>query len=270
LELIAALDVYKYKDYRQLLKYRIQLEGRGAHGRMAEAAKCQSSYLSQVLAGTSQLTAEQAYAVASTWGLDEDGLEYVTGLVHLDRASTSHYRMYWDKKLKNISRRKEQLSERLTTQRKLTGEEQAKYYATWFYPAIHTLAAIPKFQTITTLAARLNIARDIVARAAGDLHAMGLVTFEGESIKTIAHDVHSRSSGLIVSHHNVWRNIANQRLQDRAEGSNYHYTALYGLSEKDVSQLKELVTNFIRETRHLVAPSKEETAVCLAVDLFEI
>jgi hypothetical protein len=116
----------------------------------------------------------------------------------------------------------------------------------------------------------LNIARDIVARAAGDLHAMGLVTFEGESIKTIAHDVHSRSSGLIVSHHNVWRNIANQRLQDRAEGSNYHYTALYGLSEKDVSQLKELVTNFIRETRHLVAPSKEETAVCLAVDLFEI
>ena len=48
--LIAALDVYIYKDYRQLLKDRIQMEGRGDRGRMAEAARCQSSYLSLVLA----------------------------------------------------------------------------------------------------------------------------------------------------------------------------------------------------------------------------
>ena len=41
--------------------------------------------------------AEQAYAVASNWGLEEDGLEYVTGFVHLDRAATSHYSMCWEK-----------------------------------------------------------------------------------------------------------------------------------------------------------------------------
>ena len=74
----------------------------------------------------------------------------------------------------------------------------------------------------------------------------------------------------MVSHHNVWRNIANQRLQDKPQGSNYHYTARYGLSADDVSKLKDLIAAFIRETRDIVAPSKEETAVCLAVDLFEI
>jgi uncharacterized protein (TIGR02147 family) len=264
------MDVFKYKDYRQLLKDRIHLEGRGAHGRMAEAARCQSSYLSQVLSGSSQLTTEQAFAIASTWGLDEDGIEYVTGLVQFDRSATQEYKLHWQNKLKSIARRKEQLSERITTNRTLTGEEQAKYYATWFYPAIHTLASIPKFRTVAAIATRLNLPRDTIARAANDLAAMGLVSFQGEAIVTIEHNIHARSSGLMVSHHNVWRNIANQRLQDRPPGSNYHYTALYGLSETDVSRLKDLIADFIRETRDVVAPSKEETVVCLAVDLFEV
>jgi uncharacterized protein (TIGR02147 family) len=264
------MDIYKYKDYRKLLRDRIQMEGRGAHGRMAEAARCQSSYLSQVLSGSSQLTAEQAFAIASTWGLDPDGLDYVTGLVQLDRSATHEFRLHWQNKLTSLARRKEQLSERISTNRTLTGEEQAKYYATWFYPAIHTLASIPKFRSVASLATRLNLTRDTIARAANDLAAMGLVSFEGEAIVTIEHNVHSQSSGLMVSHHNVWRNIANQRLQDRTPGSNYHYTALYGLSENDVSRLKDVIAEFIRQTRDIVAPSTEETAVCLALDLFEV
>lgn len=264
------MDIYKYKDYRQLIKDRIQFEGRGAHGRIAEAARCQSSYLSQVLSGSSQLTTEQAYAIAASWGLDDDGVEYVTGLVQLDRSATKEYRLHWQKKLASIASRKEQLSERISSARKLTGEEQAKYYATWFYPAIHTLASIPQFRHIGSLSTRLNLPRETIARAANELAAMGLVSIEGDMVTTIEHNIHSRSSGLMVSHHNVWRNIANQRLQDRPQGSNYHYTALYGLSQKDVTKLKDLIADFIRETREIVAPSLEETAVCLAVDLFEI
>jgi hypothetical protein len=107
------VDIYKYKDYRQLIKDRIQFEGRGAHGRIAEAARCQSSYLSQVLSGSSQLTTEQAYAIAASWGLDDDGVEYVTGLVQLDRSATKEYRLHWQKKLASIASRKEQLSERV-------------------------------------------------------------------------------------------------------------------------------------------------------------
>ncbi len=264
------MNIYNYKDYRLLLKDRIRMEGRGAHGRFAEAARCQSSYLSQVLSGVSQLTAEQAYAIASSWGLDEDGLEYVTGLVQLDRSATQEYRQHWKKKIESLARRKEQLSERISANKTLSGEEQAKYYATWFYPAIHTLASIPDLRTISALAARLNLPKDTVARAVNDLLSMGLVSLDGDTISVLEHSVHSRSSGLMFSHHNVWRNIANQRLQDKPQGSNYHYTALYGLSVDDVRKLKDLIAAFIRETRDIVAPSKEETAVCLAVDLFEI
>lgn len=264
------MDVYKYKDYRKLLKDHIQMEGRGSHGRMAETARCQSSYLSQVLSGSSQLTSEQAYAIATSWGLDEEGVDYVTGLVQLDRSATQEYRHYWQKKLDAIANHKEQLSERITTGRTLTAEEQAKYYATWFYPAIHTLASIPQFRTVTSLATRLNLPRETVARAANELDGMGLISLNGETITSIEHSIHSRSSGLMVSHHNVWRNIANQRLQDKPPGTNYHYTALYGLSETDATKLKDLIAEFIRKTRDIVAPSKEETAVCLAVDLFEI
>jgi len=253
------------------MKDRIGIEGRGTHGRIAKIAGCQSSYLSQVLSGSAQLTSEQAFAIATSWGLDDEGIEYVVGLVQCDRSATKEYRRHWQKKLERIVARKEQLSERISSGgRQLTGEEQARYYATWFYPAIHTLASVPKYRTISALSARLNLPRETIARAVNDLVAMGLVVLEGDVIKTIEHNVHSRSSGLMVSHHNVWRNIANQRLQDQLPGTNYHYTALYGLSEVDASRLKDLVADFIRETRNIVAPSKEETVVCLAVDLFEI
>ncbi len=172
-----------------------------------------------------QLTADQAYAIGSACGLDEDGLEYVTGLVQLDRSATQEYRQHWKKKIESLARRKEQLTERISANRTLSGEEQAKHYAKWFYPAIHTLGSIPELQTISALSSRLNLPRETVARAVLDLSSMGLVSLDGDAITVVEHNVHSRSSGLMVSHHNVWRNIANQRLQDKPPGSNYHYTA---------------------------------------------
>jgi uncharacterized protein (TIGR02147 family) len=222
------------------------------------------------LAGTAHLTNEQAFAMGKSWGLDDEAIEYLGGLVQMGRSATKEYRLYWEQKLRALSKRKEQLSERITTSRTLTGEEQARYYSTWFYPAIHTLASIKSLQNVNALTARLNLPRETVARAIAELAKMGLISVDGDKVATCEHDVHTKSSGLMVSHHAIWRNIANQRLQDQEPGSNYHYTALYGLSEKDVLKLKDLIAQFIRDTRAIVAPSKEETAVCLAVDMFQL
>ena len=264
------MNVYKYNDYRDLIKYHLEQAGRGGHTRLSEVAGCQSSYLSQVLGGGTHLNVEQVIAIAKSWGLDTDDTDYFIALVQRDRASSRHARTYWEQKIALTAKNKKQLSERLSTRRLLNEEEQTKYFAVWFYPAIHTLSAVSELRSMKIMASRLGISFETVARAANDLAGMGLVSVEGDMITPVSFDIHARSSAHNVSYHNVWRNIASQRLQDRLPGENYHYTALYSLSASDVDKLKDLITEFINTTRKIVAPSKEETAVCLALDLFEL
>ena len=69
--------------------------------------------------------------------------------------------------------------------------------------------------------------------------------------------------------HLNWRKRANENYR-RNDPEAIHYTAIHGLSVADVDKIRHLVLKAIEESRAIVAPSKEEDAVCFTCDFFRV
>jgi uncharacterized protein (TIGR02147 family) len=266
------MDLYSFENYRSVLRHWIDnVAQRGGQKRLSEGAGCLPSYLSQVMAGNAELTPDQAYGMAGVMGFDREGTDFFVLLAHRERAASKSYRSYLDRNISEIKKRKQQMSERLNPSRVLSGDDQARYYAAWFFSAIHALTSVPEYQSIKALEKKLRISSDVIERAVSDLERMELVRQEGDKVIALARDVHAAStSALNYSYHSVWRAVANQRMQETTAGQNVHYTALYGISRSDMLRIKSLCYDFIQNTREIVGPSKEEGVAVLGLDFFEL
>jgi hypothetical protein len=100
--------VYLMTSYRDYLRYVIQVnEGtRGFRTRLAEAASCQPSYLSQVLGGTASFSLDQLLGIARYLGLNESEWEYLRELGILDRAGGQKLREDCESRLNALRERR--------------------------------------------------------------------------------------------------------------------------------------------------------------------
>lgn len=93
--------VYEADTYREFLRnYLASLPrgGRGELSRLAEYLGVNNTLLSQILAGTRELSSEQAYALGTYWNFDERETDYFLTLVQIERAGTHAYRDHLEKK----------------------------------------------------------------------------------------------------------------------------------------------------------------------------
>jgi hypothetical protein len=74
------MEIFGFNDYRSYLSHRLANDDegryRGYHKKLADAARCQSSHLSQVLASNANLTLEQAMGLASFWNMNAQELSF--------------------------------------------------------------------------------------------------------------------------------------------------------------------------------------------------
>lgn len=91
------------KSSVEVLKRQVQLHASewGYKTRLAVAAGCQKSYISQVLAGIHPLQVEHMCGLAEFWKATETELEYLINLVSYERAGTSGLRNYYRRRLES-------------------------------------------------------------------------------------------------------------------------------------------------------------------------
>jgi hypothetical protein len=77
----------------------------------------------------------------------------------------------------------------------------------------------------------------------------------------------SRDSIFSFNNNNNWRQRA-QSLAVQKNSENIHYTGVYSLSLDDLERLRQMVLDFIDQTRNLVVASAEEEVVCFTCDVF--
>ena len=86
-------SVFESLDYKRYMRQQIAAHGDvyGYKSRLAAAAGCQKSYLSQVLNGAHDLTLEHAAGLAAFWQLPRLDGEYFMELVNWARASSPRF-----------------------------------------------------------------------------------------------------------------------------------------------------------------------------------
>ncbi len=266
-------EVFGFSSYRDYLSHRIATteEGRGYQKQLAIAAKCQSSYLSQVLSGNANLTFEQAFGISQFWEFDKDQTDFFMTLVSLERAGTPRLRDYLVDEIEAIRVKRSTLSSRMEHRPAVDPDPNIEYYSNWYMPVIHTMVAIPRFRQAQAIARQISLPLETVESALDQLRDSGLVQQTADGWINTARDIHLRSdSPLNYHYHNVVRMLANRRMQESAPGENIHYSAIYSLSESDFARIKQDLLTMLDKTRTTVIASTEETVAAFTLDLFRI
>lgn len=266
------MTLFEEADYKKVLLIKIEENSavRGYKTQLAHAAGCQKSFLSQVLYSHIHLTPDHALGIANFWKLSADERDYFLELVQRDRASSPALRGLAEARIREIRRRNQDLATRFQKTKPLEEAQQALYYSSWHWSAIHILLTVPNFRTAAAIARRLQLSEDFVVRCLENLKAMELIEQRGNEWQVTQNDIHlPQDSPLTAMNHSNWRNRAVADSQMRLPDS-LHYTALHSLSRKDFEALKSMLMSFLDQSRKIVRESAEEELVCFCLDWFRV
>lgn len=266
-------SIFEFSDYKVFLLQWIDSAPRGGRGvrrRLAEACACQVAYVSHVLAADRHFSLEQAEAAARFMRLREDELEFFILLVERARAGTVELRRYFDRQLNSRRRAHNEIQKRVRIEQTITSEDQATYYSSWHYQAIHSALTIEGINSVEHLAARLNFSVDRINSILLFLLQKGLIHQTSKGYSATAKYIHlPRQSPLIGKLHANWR-IKTLSVLERQRQDDMHYSGLVTLAEKDVATVREILKRALANAIDVVKPSKEETLCVLAMDFYEL
>lgn len=266
-------SVFEFQDYREYIRHRIASSecAWGYQGRLAEAARCQPSFLSQALKGRVQLTIDHVAGLADFWHLTEDERSYLLHLLMEERAAHPALRAHCRKVLEDLRAQHGDLSRRLNYPSLVRPEHEAIYYSSWLYPAIHIGTSIPALRSIQRISEYFGINPRHATEILGTLTDMGLVERQGADEWVLTgRFLHLRKdSPFFPTHHINWRFRCGDHLQKRP-GEGMHYTSVVSLSKRDIPRIEEEIRQFVERVHAIVADSREENLMGFSCDFFEV
>jgi uncharacterized protein (TIGR02147 family) len=267
------MDVYHFTDYKSYILNKIEENShiRAYRSSLAKAAGCGRSFLSQALNSEIHLTPDHGAGLTAFWNLDDERTDYFLDLMNYERAASKPLRLRLKKKLDVQRAESKLLSKRPSENSQLTPQlKEAIYYSSWHIAAIHTLTAIPGFQTIAAIARRLEVPSSLVDRTLRDLASLGLVRQVGERWVVHGGSIHlPKESPLSTVNQISWRNQSMRHLAAHAHDG-IHFTGLFALSRVDAEALLIRLNSVIAEVLTIVGPSHEEELVCFNIDYFPV
>jgi uncharacterized protein (TIGR02147 family) len=266
-------SVFEYDDYKAFLLARIESSangGRGVRRELAEFIGCQVAYVSHVLAGERHFNLEQVEAASRFFSLREDETEFLFLLLEHQRSGTNELRRNLSKRIEVKRGDYREIQKRIRVHTEISSLDQATYYSSWHYQAIHSLLTIAEFRTADRIASRLQIPSERVVQVLSFLIEKGLAKEAGGIYEPTAKEIHlPRTSPLISKLHGNWRVQSLQSL-DRSNADDYHYSGLVTLSEVDMKKVREVMMKALANAVEIVKPSKEEKLCVLAMDFYEL
>ncbi|MCX6116432.1 MAG: DUF4423 domain-containing protein [Proteobacteria bacterium] len=267
------LNYFQFKTSTEILKYHVQNNEsvRGYKAEIAVVARCQRSYISQILSGSQQLKVEHAVGLAEFWKMSALERDYFFDVIHCEQAGNSALKVYYTKRVNDARQRAANLSDRFGVDELGSNQEiLSDYYSNWIIGAVHVGLTIKELQTPSALAHRLGLPLSVIDSTLKSLLKMGLAKQEQNKFIAIRPVLHlPATSPFNFINHNNWRIKSLQQAATESENAT-RYTAIYSLSRQDSETLRQMVLQFIDQTRKLVAPSQEEELVGLLIDYFVV
>lgn len=269
------MQVFEYKDYKEYLNLRFDDKerggGRGSRANLARYLGCQTSFVAQVLRGSTHFSFEQTEAINEFLSHSDEEAEYFFLIVHLARAGTEKLRRRISKKLERLREENLILSKRLKSTTSLGTEEKAVYYSNWYYAAIHALVSIPQLQTVDALSRNLSLSHVLIQHVLDFLVQCQLVRIKKGKYEIGVEKMHlPGDSPFIQRHHGNWR-IQALRALEKIKPEDLHYSSVISLSRAELLEIREKIISLIQEKKKIiVASEKQEVGACFVLDLFEL
>lgn len=263
-------SIYDYNDYKSYLNTSLDTFGKGSRAKLAAAANCQAGYITHVLGGNAHFSHEQAESINHFLGHSEEQGHYFILLVSYGRAGTDALRRYYKKQLDGLRENRSVLKNRVQFQKTLSLEDQAFFYSSWHYAAVHVAVSLPGCNSEKGLSAYFGLSMQRIGEIVEFLEKVGLIIREGTKLKVGLSRVFLGSDSPLISKlHTNWRLEAIKSL-DRYTEKDLHFSSAFTASYKDVAQIREMMIECIEQIRAVIKPSKDEGCFVYGLDLFKI
>jgi uncharacterized protein (TIGR02147 family) len=268
------MDIYSYTDYKKYSIDRVKMMPKRGHGefqRIATQLGMHSTSVSHVFKGSKDLSLEQASKLCLHWGLSELESDYLISLVELARAGTLDLRKIIELRLKKIRISATNLVHRVPKSQPLSESEKSKFYSNWYYSAIRLLCDIKDYQTVDTIAQRLNLPLGVVNESLKFLLSTGLCIEEkGHYKMAFKRTFLESTSPLMARHHTNWRLKAIDHYDKWDYDTDLAFTSPMTLSINDKARVRKILHAAIEEILkfHLESPSEELQV--LNIDWFKL
>jgi len=262
------MTIFDFKDYKLYLKHIIESSKRGIITRLAEAAGCQRSYLSQALSTQVNLTSDQIYNISIFLGLNEDEQEFLLLLLEHEKAASFSYKKRIQKKIETLKQNSKRLTKKVSS--KNSKEINPKYYSAWYYSAVHIASSINEIRTEKDFARLLNLDLVTIRKTLKDLKSWSLVSFKDEAWSyNDNYSLHLKDDSLLnrLNHAN-WRTYALSKPIEPEK--NINYTSVFTVSKKDLEILRADTLKLLEEQRKKISPSEPEELVVFNCDFVSI
>jgi uncharacterized protein (TIGR02147 family) len=267
--------IYQFKSYKDYLRnYLKHSSSRGATVRLAEAAGCQSSYLSKVLQPGSkvQLTHDHIFGISEFLNLSKNESHFLEVLLEKDRASQKKYKLKIEKEIETLRNENLKVASVLNKApvRPDTAIDQT-YYSHWLYSALHIAVSIPSLQDLASLSKHFFMPPEVLRDYLNTLEKNELVQqISKDKWSWKRGDFHlSNQSPLAVMHQMTWRSKAIEDSSQRTSSS-VHYTVVQSISEDDFDRLRSIVLEWIENFQKISGPSNPEELVNLNLDFYKV
>lgn len=270
---MTSLVIYEYKNYKKFITEWMDQganKGRGLRKQLAETVGCQTAYITHVLSGDYHFSLEQAEACARFMGLNESDTEFLLLLVMHQRAATKSLEKIL---AKQISQKREQqaiLKNRVKIKEQLSLEDQAIYYSSWQYAAVHMALLNPALQSFDNLQKYFQFSTGALSSILEFLLRRGFIRQEKGLYKVTKPVLHLElDSPLLKQHHTHWRLKAIEALAYK-NFENLHYSGVISLSQEDYEWVREKLSHLLKDIVEKINSSPDEKLACLTFDWFQV
>lgn len=267
------MDVFKETDYRKIVQglfFTMPNHGHGQVSRLARHLSVNTTLVSQILSGKRNFTEEQAVETAKFLKLNKKEGYYFLLLVLGERAGTGALKDVFAEQLRQVREEAAGVKGRISSKKELTFEEQAVFYSSWLYSAVHILPSIEGFDEPNAIARRLGIEVGLVRRIVDRLVEYGILVEEGGRLKIGAASTYvPPDSPLVHRHHQSWRQQASQQMT-LAQPKDFFFTAPLSISADDFDLFRKELAELINRLQRVVEKTNPEELACLNIDFFKV
>lgn len=268
-------SIFTYESYSAFVKDRIEsakaTEGRGVTRRLAEAVKCHTTFVSQVVNCKASFSVEQAISFCRFFRLDASETEFFIELLWLERAGDENTRSFFQARVQRLRLQQTDLKHRWLNRNSLLMGDELTYFGSWMTQAVHAVLQLQSCKSVETIGEYLGVSKGEVQIALETLEKMGLAIRNGSSWKTTTYFLHlSKDSPVIRHFHLQWRQRVCQNFLTSSQSSGFHYSGALTFSKSCEPQVREILLQALDKIMKTIEPSPSEVAFGLNLDFYPL
>ncbi|SMF56948.1 DUF4423 domain-containing protein [Pseudobacteriovorax antillogorgiicola] len=265
------MNIYVERDYRTILKQLIEekkkIDNRASFQNLAETIRVPKSYVSKVMNGRADFSADQIFLCCHYFNLDQTESRYLDLLVEIERSA--------------LQQRKDSLAKQAEAVRKpfLNTESNIEvdsadreiesniedYYLNPVNLLIHQCLSIDRYRlNIALLYKDINLPPQTIDRSLQDLLRLGIVEKQGGHYKAVINNIHLSQDHKFYP---VWRDqmklLTQSSVFHTSPEENRYFSAIATFNKDGRDLLIKAFFDFINSVKSQIEPSPDD-------DVFQI